>query len=149
MDWSSLLLFSCDHKWGQWMTIWGRVPCVKHHIFMQKWTPFIAENCNTKERKQMSYIPYAVAIVKRIAGCTENQGSWPQANRQHVVGQWSGNIEYTITEARHYSSNSQDGLKVPCTLCFSGDAKLGRSYKLDASNIDGCKHHQPCKICHI
>ena len=29
--------------------------------------------------------PYVVAIlVKRIAGCAENQGSWPWANRQHV-----------------------------------------------------------------
>ena len=24
--------------------------------------------------------PYAVTRVKRTVGCTENQGSWPQAN---------------------------------------------------------------------
>ena len=50
---------------------------------------------------------------------------------------------YIITERRHYSFDlPQDGLEVPCsayTLHFSGDAKLGRSYKLSASkniNID-------------
>ena len=30
--------------------------------------------------------PYAVAIVKRTAGCTENQDGWPWGNPQHV--QW-------------------------------------------------------------
>ena len=44
------------------------------------------------------------------------------------------NIKYTITE--HYSSDlPQGGLEVPCTLHFSGDAKLGRSYKLSTSKI--------------
>ena len=27
---------------------------------------------------------YAIVIVKKTAGCTENQGSWPWATRQHV-----------------------------------------------------------------
>ena len=41
---------------------------------------------------------------------------------------------YTITGGRHHSFDlSQVELEVPCTLCFSGDAKLGRSYKLSAS----------------
>ena len=39
--------------------------------------------------------------------------------------QQSGNIECTITGTRRYSSNlPQGGLEVPCTLRFSGDAKL-------------------------
>ena len=29
-------------------------------------------------------ISYAVVMVKRTARCTENHGSWPQANWQHV-----------------------------------------------------------------
>ena len=29
----------------------------------------------------------------------------------------------------------QGGLELPCALHFSGDAKLGRSYKLNASKI--------------
>ena len=77
---------------------------------------------------------YAVdPIVKRTAGHTENQGSWPQADRQHVVWlfpQQSGNI---ITEARRYSTDLAtigQTLEVPCTLRFFGDAKLGRSCKL-------------------
>ena len=79
-------------------------------------------------------------IVKRTAGYTENQSSWPRAD-------WiSGNIECTITEARCYSSNlPQGGLKVASylvhfaflsgTFHFSSDAKLGRSYKLSASKL--------------
>ena len=39
---------------------------------------FHRNNYIVKERKQMSN-HYAVAIVKRAAGCTENQGSWSQA----------------------------------------------------------------------
>ena len=54
--------------------------------------------------------------------------------------QQSGNIEGVITEERCYSSDiPQDGLEIPCTVRFSGDAKLGRYYKLGASkniNID-------------
>ena len=42
---------------------------------------------NAKERKQMSNILMLYwARVKRIAGYTDNQGSYsPQANQQHVV----------------------------------------------------------------
>ena len=66
--------------------------------------------------------------MKRTAGCTDNQGSWPWADWQC--------IKCTITEAICYSSDlSRGGLEVPCTLHFSGDAKLGRSYKLNASKI--------------
>ena len=50
--------------------------------------------------------------------------------------QQSGNIEGVITEERCYSSDiPQDGLEIPCTVRFSGDAKLGRYYKLGASKI--------------
>ena len=41
--------------------------------------------------------PYAVVTVKRTAGCTENQGSWPWANWQHVVYFFS---EVEITTVR-------------------------------------------------
>ena len=35
-----------------------------------------------------------------------------------------------------YSSGlPQGGLELPCTLYFSGDAKLGRSYKVSASKV--------------
>ena len=64
--------------------------------------------------------------MKRTAGCTENQRSWPWADWQR--------IKCTITEARRYSSDlPEGGLEVPCTLHFSGDGKLGRSYKLSTS----------------
>ena len=57
-----------------------------------------------------------------------------------LLFQQSGNIEGAITEARCCSSDiPQGGLEVPCTVRFSGDAKLGRYYKLGASkniNID-------------
>ena len=42
---------------------------MKHHVFME-WTPFIGENYNAKERKQMSKNPFAIVIVERTAGCT-------------------------------------------------------------------------------
>ena len=47
---------------------------------------------------------YAVAIVKRTGGCTENQSTWPQVNQQHVnlFSKVHGNIECTITGARCY-----------------------------------------------
>ena len=65
-------------------------------------------------------------IVKRSPGCTENQGSWPRADQQHVASlflQESKNIECKIT--RHCSSDlPPGGLEVPCTLRFSGDAKV-------------------------
>ena len=63
------------------------------------------------------------------AGYTDNQGSWPHANWQYVIYFFSqnGNIKYTINEVRQYSADlPQGGLEVPCTLCFSDDAKLGR-----------------------
>ena len=92
-------------------------------LALQEWTPFIEKlPCQREEEnKQNDYVVY-VAIVKRSAGCTENQGSWPRVNQQHVYLnlQRSGNIECATTGANCYSSNSpQDGLEVPCTLCFS------------------------------
>ena len=45
-----------------------------HHVFMQEWTHFIGENYNAREEANEQN-PYAVAIVNRVAGCTENQGS--------------------------------------------------------------------------
>ena len=50
---------------------------------MQEWTPFKGkQQCQREEANEQYH--YAVAIVKRTAGCTENQDSWPRANRQHV-----------------------------------------------------------------
>ena len=42
--------------------------------------------------------------MKKAAGCTENQGSWPQAKLAvHSLFLWqSGNIEYKITGERRY-----------------------------------------------
>ena len=66
--------------------IWsGVLWCVEHitSLYMQKWTTFIRENHSIKEKKQMSKIlMLSVVILKTIAECTENQGSWPRA---HVV----------------------------------------------------------------
>ena len=48
--------------------------------------------------KRGSKSHYAVVIVKRTAGCTENQSqdTWPWVNRQHVLfSQRSENIECT------------------------------------------------------
>ena len=47
---------------------------------MQEYTHFIAKSITPKE-KANEQNPYAVAIVKRTAGCTENQGSWARADR--------------------------------------------------------------------
>ena len=51
---------------------------------------------------------HAVVIVKRTAGCTENQANWLWANRQHLYffSKAHGNSECTITRARCYSFNS-------------------------------------------
>ena len=44
--------------------------------FMQEWTLF-TKSYNTKREEANEQSPYAVVIVKRTAGCTENPGSWP------------------------------------------------------------------------
>ena len=49
--------------------------------FMQEWILFIGKSTMPKRGIKNHY---AVAIVKRPAGCTENQGSWPRANQDHV-----------------------------------------------------------------
>ena len=64
----------------------------------------------------------AKSIMKRIAGCTENQGSWPWANQKHVYlfSEVQRNIECTITGARQYFSDSlHSRLEVSCTPRFS------------------------------
>ena len=71
--------------------------------------------------------------VKRTAGYTENQGSRPQANQQHVYffSKVHGNIECTITEARSYLPRWARGAAT-CTLSqlFMVMQKLERPYKL-------------------
>ena len=48
---------------------------------MQEWTPFIAKlQYQREEANEQNH--YAVAIVERTAGHTENQDNQPQANRQ-------------------------------------------------------------------
>ena len=81
--------------------------------------------------------------ILMLQACSNNEkNSWVWADWQHVQSalQRSGNIGGAITEARCYSFNlPQGGLEVLCTLHFSGDAKLGRFYKLGTSkniNID-------------
>ena len=77
-------------------------------------------------------------IVKRAAGCTENQGSWPQANWQDVVYFFSEmeilNVHnWSKTLFFQFATGHTRGL-LYCT--FHGDAmiqQLGRSYKLSAS----------------
>ena len=48
---------------------------------MQEGTLFTGK---TTTPKKGSKNHYGVAIMKTTAGCTEHQGSWPQANWQHV-----------------------------------------------------------------
>ena len=48
---------------------------------MQEWIPFIGITTMPKRGIKNHN---AVVIVKRTAGCTDNQGSWPQANQHHV-----------------------------------------------------------------
>ena len=83
---------------------------------------FSQENLQCQREEENEQNHYVVVVVKRTAGYTENQGSWPQVNQQHVYffSKVHGNIEFTITGARPYSSDSsQDGLEVFCILCFS------------------------------
>ena len=53
-----------------------------------------------EEANQQNHYP--VVIVKRTAGCTENQGSWPQVNWQHI---------YLVSEVEilNVQSLDQDG----------------------------------------
>ena len=48
--------------------------------FYARMDSFHRKNYNAKERKQIEQNHYAVAIVKRTTGCTENHGSWLWAN---------------------------------------------------------------------
>ena len=71
---------------------------------MQECTTFIGK---TTMLKRGSINHYCVAIVKRTAGCTENQESWPWTNRQHayLVSEVEiSNVQWQ-TGARHYSSH--------------------------------------------
>ena len=71
---------------------------------MQQWTPFIRKlQCQRDEANEQNH--YAVVIVKRTAGCTENQCMHGPMAACSLFLQQSGNIERTITGARLYSSN--------------------------------------------
>ena len=48
---------------------------------MQEWTPFIGKTTVPKGESKTHYV---IKIVKKTAGCTENQGSWPWVTQQHV-----------------------------------------------------------------
>ena len=50
---------------------------------MQEWTPLYRKTRILK-RGANEQNHYAVAIVKKTTGCTENQGSWLRGNWQHV-----------------------------------------------------------------
>ena len=53
---------------------------------MQEWPHFFHRRKSKIPKEGANELdPYAVVIVKRTAECTENQGSWPWANWQHVV----------------------------------------------------------------
>ena len=52
-------------------------PLCKNGLLSRKKLQCLREEAN----EQYNYV---VAIVKRTAGCAENQGIWPWANRQHV-----------------------------------------------------------------
>ena len=80
---------------------------------------------------------YAAAIVKRTAGCTENQGSWPWANWQHVYffSEMHGNIECTITKTLFFLFTTGQTRGALYTVLFIVMQKLGRSYTLSASKI--------------
>ena len=54
--------------------------------------------CQRQEANEQNH--YAEVIVKRTVECTDNQGSWPWANRQHV--EQSRNIKCTIIGAICY-----------------------------------------------
>ena len=76
----------------------------------------------------MTKNPCTVAIVKRTAWRTENQDTWPCMGQSVADGLFlkqGGNIECTITRARHDSSDLPQGrLQVPCTLGFSSYTKV-------------------------
>ena len=62
--------------------------------------------------------PYVVEIVKRTAGCTENQGKIfhrPINSMKSIFLLQSGNIKCKITEIRCYSSDLSQYL-VHCTF---------------------------------
>ena len=48
-------------------------------------SPFIGEKLQCQGEDANENNSYAVVIVKRTAGYTKNQDSWPQANQQNVV----------------------------------------------------------------
>ena len=55
-----------------------------HHIYMQEWLDsFIGEKLEFQREEANEQDPYAVVVIKIAAGCTENQGSLPQADRQY------------------------------------------------------------------
>ena len=100
-----------------------------HHFYMQEWTPFIGEKLECQREEANKQDPYAVVMVKRPAGhrTTKVVGHVPRRISAAccLFLQQSRNIECTITGERRYSSDLPQGrLEVPCTLRFSGDAKV-------------------------
>ena len=99
-----------------------------HHVYMQEWTPFIGEKLECQREETNEQDPYAVAIVKTAGRRTKlvvGHVSRRISAACSLFLQRSGNIECTITGTRRYSLDlPQGGLEVPCTLHFSGDAKL-------------------------
>ena len=103
-----------------------------HHVYMQEWTPFIAEKLECEREEASEQDPYAVAIVKRTAGRrTKIVGHVPRRiSTPGLFLQRSGNIKCTITEARRYSSDLLEGrLEVPCTLLLV-DSSLRNTFKM-------------------
>ena len=68
---------------------------MEHHVFMQEWTPFIEENYNGSKWAK------SLCRLEEQLGVPGNQGSWPRADRQHVVYFFS-EVEI-FNEASHYS----------------------------------------------
>ena len=103
-----------------------------HHVYMQEWTPFIGEKLECQREETNEQDPYAVAIVKRTAGRrTKVVGRVPRriSAACSLFLQRSGNIDCTITGARHHSSDlPQGGLEVPCTLRFSISASVANRF---------------------
>ena len=89
MDWSSTIQFHVIINGDSGCTfnsfIWSKVPCIELALqFYARMDSFHRKKlqCQREEANQQHH--YAVVIVKRTAGCTENRGSWPWGNEQHV-----------------------------------------------------------------
>ena len=77
------------------MDVFEVVSCAEHHILCKNGLLLHKRKLRCKIEKANEQNPYAVLIVKKTAGCTENQGSWPCTNWQHVVYFFS-EVEYLM-----------------------------------------------------